>query len=323
MGGPESWRSGAGIADTGEMGPPVEVAASGYRAPAPALRGLVSYHGYDLRGHAPGRHRGLPSPYLTFVVTFGPGLVLERPDGGRDRYAACVGGLHDTPEQIVHDGRQSGVHLSVHPLAARALFGVPAAALADVTVAADGVLGALGRELAARVAETEDAGWDARFTALDDVLGRLLRRHDTAGAATDEIRHAWRVLTSSAPGGVSTLAREIGWSGDHLGRRFRAEFGVGPKVAARMARFDRARRDVARRADAGALALADVAADHGYADQAHFTREFRALADCTPTRWVEEEVRAGLSGGSDDPDAGLGVGSVQDRAAARPRSSRT
>jgi AraC-like DNA-binding protein len=315
------WRAGPDIADTVTMGPPVVAAASGYRAPAPALRGLVSYHGYDLRGHLPGRHRGLPSPYLTFVVTFGPALELERPDGGRDRFAACVGGLHDTPERIVHDGRQSGVHLTVHPLAARALLGVPAAALADVTVPVDDVLGAAGRELAARVADTEDAGWEARFAALDDVLGRLLRRHDAVGEATDEVRHAWRVLTSSAPGGVSDLAREVGWSGDHLGRRFRAEFGVAPKVAARMARFDRARRDVARRAGVGSLALADVAADHGYADQAHLTREFRALADCTPTRWVEEEVRAGLSGGSDDPDAGLGVGSVQDRGAARPRSS--
>ncbi len=301
------------------MGQPVVLAASGYRAPAPALRGLVSYHGYDLRGHAPGRHRGLPSPYLTFVVTFGPGLELERPDGGRDRFAACVGGLHDTPERIVHDGRQSGVHLAVHPLAARALFGLPAAELAEVTVDARDVLGAAGRELEGRIADTEDAGWEARFAALDDVLGRLLRRHDTVGEPADEVRHAWRVITAPGPADVGELAREVGWSGDHLGRRFRAEFGVGPKVAARMARFDRARRDVARRAGAGSLSLADVAAVHGYADQAHLTREFRALAGCAPTRWVEEEVRAGMSGGSEDPDAGLG--SVQDGAPARPRSS--
>ncbi|NMO92615.1 helix-turn-helix transcriptional regulator [Actinomycetospora sp. TBRC 11914] len=303
------------------MGPPVVLAPPGHRAPAPALRGLVAYHGYDLRGHAPGRHRGLPSPSLTFVVTFGPGLELERPDGGRDRFAACVGGLHDTPERIVHDGRQSGVHLTVHPLAARVLFGLPAAELAEVTVDAQDVLGAAGRELAERVAETEDAGWETRYAALDDVLTRQLRRHDDTGEAADEVRHAWRVLTGPEPGGVGALASEVGWSGDHLGRRFRAEFGVGPKVAARMARFDRARRDVARRAGGGSLVLADVAADHGYADQAHLTREFRALAGCAPSRWVAEEVLTGMSGGADDPGAGLG--SVQDGAAPRPRSSTT
>jgi AraC-like DNA-binding protein len=296
-----------------------EVVASASRAPAPALRGLVTYHGYDLRGDGPGRHRGLPSPYLTAVVTFGPRLELERPDGVRDRFAACVGGLHDVPERIVHDGRQSGIYLSVHPLAARALFGVPAAALAAITVEADDVLGRAGRELADRVADAEDDGWDARFAALDDVLLRLLGRHDGAPTAPDEVRHAWRALTAPDPGGVGDLARELGWSGDHLGRRFRAEFGVSPKVAARMARFDRARRDVARRADAGVLALADVAVTHGYADQPHLAREFRSLAGCTATQWVDEEVRAGLATGSDAPDPGIGF--VQDQQVGRAPSS--
>ncbi len=285
------------------MGQSGEVVPSASRAPAPALRGLVSYHGYDLRGAVPGRHRGLPSPYLTAVVTFGPALELERPDGGRDRFTACVGGLHDSPERIVHDGRQSGIYLGVHPLAARALFGVPAASLAAITVEADDVLGRAGRELADRVADADDAGWEARFAALDDVLLRLLHRHDGAAGAADEVRHAWRVLTAPRPGGVGALAREVGWSGDHLGRRFRAEFGVSPKVAARMARFDRARHDVARRADAGELALADVAVTHGYADQAHLAREFRALAGCTATQWVDEEVRTGLTTGSETAPA--------------------
>ncbi|MCD2192242.1 helix-turn-helix domain-containing protein [Actinomycetospora endophytica] len=275
-----------------------EVVASASRAPAPALRGLVSYHGYDLRDVVPGRHRGLPSPYLTAVVTFGPQLELERPDGVRGRFAACVGGLHDVPERIVHDGRQSGIYLSVHPLAARTLFGVPAAALAAITVEADDVLGRLGQELARRVADAEDDGWDARFAALDDVLLRLLGRHDAAPSASDEVRHAWRALTAPDPGGVGDLARELGWSGDHLSRRFRAEFGVGPKLAARLARFDRARRDVARRAGEGVLALADVAVTHGYADQAHLAREFRSLAGCTATQWVDEEVHGGLVSGS-------------------------
>jgi AraC-like DNA-binding protein len=302
-----------------------EAVPSGFRAPAPPLRGLVSYRGYDVRDLAPGRHRGLPSPYLTLVVTFGPALELERPDGGRDRFAACVGGLHEVPERIVHDGRQSGVHLTVHPLAARALFGLPAAELATVNVEAADVLGTAGRELTARIADTEDAGWDVRFAALDDVLLRLLHRGSAVSGAADEVRHAWRVLTAREPAGVGALARDVGWSGDHLGRRFRAEFGVGPKVAARMARFDRARREVARRAGDGTLALADVAATHGYADQAHLAREFRSLAGCSPTRWVEEEVRPGMSGGSDDPDAGLGtdVGSVQDVPSPRRPSSTT
>ena len=35
--------------------------------------------------------------------------------------------------------------------------------------------------------------------------------------------------------------------------------------------------------------LAQIAAENGYADQAHLTREFRQMAGCTPTQWLSEE----------------------------------
>jgi AraC-like DNA-binding protein len=36
--------------------------------------------------------------------------------------------------------------------------------------------------------------------------------------------------------------------------------------------------------------LADLAADLGYADQAHLTREWQALAGCSPRQWMAEEL---------------------------------
>jgi len=261
--------------------------------PGPALRGHVAYHGYDMRGGAPGVHRGLPSPYLTFIVTFGEPLVMRTPDGGLARRRTAIGGLHTTPETIVHDGRQSGVHVVLDPLAARALLGRPASDLAGITVDGDDVLGAVVRELEERV-EAAD-GWESRFAALDDVLQRALRGGTSPAARrpiAPEVRRAWRRLVGTAgtvP--VRALADEVGWSERHLGQRFRAEIGVAPKVAGRMARFDRARHRLAARAVAGGpLGLADIAADGGYADQAHLTREFGALAGCSPTRWLAEEI---------------------------------
>ncbi|HSK58943.1 MAG TPA: helix-turn-helix domain-containing protein [Actinomycetospora sp.] len=262
--------------------------------PAPPLRGHVAYHGYDLRGGPPGTHRGLPSPYLTLIFTFGPPLVMRTPDGGLVQRAVALGGQHTTPETIVHDGRQSGVHVALEPLTARALLGRPAAEIAGVTVDGDDVLGAVAHEIAERVDAA--TGWDARFAALDDVLLRVLRGASSARAAgrpvAPEVRHAWRrVVGSAGTVPVHALADEVGWSERHLGQRFRTEIGVGPKVAGRMARFDRARRRIAARAVAGTpLGLADIAADAGYADQGHLSREFGALAGCSPTRGLAEEI---------------------------------
>src|SRR3546814_20580487 len=54
---------------------------------------------------------------------------------------------------------------------------------------------------------------------------------------------------------------------------------LAPKAWCRVHRFGRA---LERLAADPALFLADVAAAEGYADQAHFTREFRALAGLSP-----------------------------------------
>jgi AraC-like DNA-binding protein len=52
-----------------------------------------------------------------------------------------------------------------------------------------------------------------------------------------------------------------------------------------VARFDRARRRLAP-----GVRLADIAADAGYFDQAHLTREFAAFAGCSPSHWMVEEI---------------------------------
>jgi AraC-like DNA-binding protein len=80
------------------------------------------------------------------------------------------------------------------------------------------------------------------------------------------------------------VAAEVGLSMRQLRRRCHAVVGYGPKTLQRVLRF---RRFVAR-LDAGLLRgqdahdLAALAAQAGYADQAHLTRECRALAGLTP-----------------------------------------
>jgi AraC-like DNA-binding protein len=258
--------------------------------PAPALRGLIaSYHGYRRRGGPSVPHRGLPSPYLTMIVTFDDPLVIaEHPDprqrGGR--YRTLVGGLHTRPAVITRTACEAGIQLALYPLGARLLLGLPAGELARIDVGADEVFGAAAHELSERIGAA--ASWPERFAVLDDVLPRVARQGDPPAP---ELRGVWhRLVGTAGTARVRDLAREAGWSERHLANRFHTEVGLSPKEALRVVRFDRARRSLQRQAaDGGRPLLADLAADCGYYDQAHLAREFRDLAGCAPSRWLAEE----------------------------------
>ncbi|MEU9118536.1 helix-turn-helix domain-containing protein [Streptomyces sp. NPDC048506] len=270
-------------------------------SPAPPLRPYVSaYAGYRQAGVPPRQHRGLPSPRLTLIFTLDEPLTLAgHPDPGQapGAYDTLIGGLHTRPALITHQGRQSGVQLGLHPLGARALLGLPAGELASIDLPAEAVLGRWATELGERLRAAAD--WPERFRLLDT---QLLRRLSPAAGGTGpgrgagpalEVVRAWRLLARSRGAvPVAALADDVGWSARHLTARFRQETGLTPKAAARVIRFDRARRLLGAAAGTGTPPLlADLAVHCGYFDQAHLAREFRALAGCPPSRWLAEEFR--------------------------------
>ena len=273
-----------------------------YVPAGPLRRYVAAYTGYRQRGVPPARHRGLPSPYLTLIFTLDEPLTIQaHPDPGQPpgEFGTLLGGLHSVPAMITHAGAQSGIQVALRPLGARALLGLPAGELAGLDIPAEAVFGGVCAELRDRVRAA--AGWPERFAVLDGILLRRAAETGhpaTAGpaAASPEVSWAWHELLRA--GGtlrVTELAAGTGWSGRHLTSRFRAEIGLTPKAAARVIRFDRARKLLVRRlagatADGGYL-LADLAADCGYFDQAHLAREFRALAGCPPSQWLTEEFR--------------------------------
>jgi AraC-like DNA-binding protein len=217
-------------------------------------------------------------------------------------YLTLAGGLHTVPPLITHDGRQSGMQIAVSPLAARALFGMPAGELANTDLDAAEVLGRTAGELHERMREA--TGWAARFAIADRLLSA---KADHDRVPPPGIAQAWRlILRSGGSVPVGALAESAGWSARHLRNRFRAETGLTPKAAIRVARFHRARRLLQRRAGAGQPPrLAVLAAECGYFDQAHLAREFRDLAGCSPSAWLAEEFRfVQASGTEPEPESG-------------------
>jgi AraC-like DNA-binding protein len=255
--------------------------------PAPVLRPYVDgYLGYRQVAPASAVHRGLPSPHLTFIVSIGPPIDVVAQtarDQAPDTYRCVVSGLQATHALIARPAIEEGVAIELTPAGARALFGVPARALWNRSLELSDVVGPVGDELWERL--QAPLSWPDRFAVCDAVLGRLMREP----RLHPELDLAWRTIVST--GGavpVARLAAEVGWTRQHLARRFQDEFGLRPKLAGRIVRFDRARR-LLQRAEPGQT-LADVAARAGYYDQAHLDRDFAAFAGCSPTAWRRAEV---------------------------------
>lgn len=91
--------------------------------------------------------------------------------------------------------------------------------------------------------------------------------------------------------GVEAAAASLGWSSRHYRRRFADALGHAPAVWLRVTRWEEAVRALAAQ-QAKPEAIAQLAADQGYADQAHLTRETRSFVASTPGR-----LRAGLKAG--------------------------
>lgn len=77
---------------------------------------------------------------------------------------------------------------------------------------------------------------------------------------------------------VDQLASQAGVSSRQLERRFLHEVGIGPKLLARIVRFQQ----VFRAVDQSNPAWAEVAIECGYYDQAHLIRDFNQFAEQTP-----------------------------------------
>ncbi|MEU8134031.1 AraC family transcriptional regulator [Streptodolium elevatio] len=266
--------------------------------PAPALRRYVdSYVGFDLRAFPAGVHCGPPSRALTTVIGLsGPLQVAAGVDDGSpvNEFTAVAGGLRCRSAAIHHDGRQQGVQVSLTPLGARAIYGLPAAELAHQLVPLDELLGTLGVELVDRLRTATT--WATRFTALDELFLRAVNRgSDRVRRVRPEVAEAWsRLVGARGRVQVGAVAAELGWSRRYLTERFSGELGLSPKTFARVLRFEYAHELATAR---NPLPWAAVAPLAGYADQAHLVRDWSEFTGRTPTAWRRGEVLLGSRAG--------------------------
>ena len=184
---------------------------------------------------------------------------------------------HAMVPAVKSDAVKLGVRFRIG--AAGALLRLPARALCDEAPPAREAL-ANGRELEQRTGNaTDDA---RRLQTLVEAVGSFQR--DSQGC--DPL--AWAAARRLEQGvRVSALGAELGISERQLRRRFDEAVGYSPKTLARVLRFQRFLRAASRDTNLGALA-----AQAGYADQAHLTRDCRELSGTTPARLLATGARA-------------------------------
>jgi AraC-like DNA-binding protein len=228
-----------------------------------------------------------PAPLAEWVAC---GWVSERPGGARILPDGCVDVVW-TGQRLIVAGPATSSHFSgdapgvpkvgvrFRVGAAGAALGIPASELLDASPSAADVMPE-GAELAERLgAAGTPEGMLMELTAA--VAGRLR----DAAPADPLVAAAARAL--AVPGArVRNVAFELGLSERQLRRRFDASVGYGAKTLARVLRLQRFL--ALASADGSDVGLARLAADAGYADQAHLARECAGLAGAAPSALLAE-----------------------------------
>jgi AraC-like DNA-binding protein len=207
-------------------------------------------------------------PGTVLILAFGAPMEV-----GGQRLTAFAGGLGDRFTVTRVAGPAEGVQVVLTPFGARRLYGLPMRHLTNLTLPVRDLLGPWVDRLVERLAETPS--WQERLALTDRLLAARIQEGPSPGP---EVPWAWaRLLESGGRLSPAALADSLGWSHRHLVARFQDQVGLPPKTAARVIRFGRAV-DLLR----SGTAIARVAAECGFYDQAHMNREFRVLGDTTP-----------------------------------------
>jgi AraC-like DNA-binding protein len=264
---------------------------------------VASAIGYDITVSAAGVHRGLPSPYLTFIYSLSGPIVSGESLahlGSHQAYRTEVllGGLHQRPAYVEQPVQQAGIQLAVHPLAARALFGAPACELDQLAGDATDVLGSAAARLHQRLLETPS--WSKRFALVQQDLRKRVEEQEHRTQVRSEVREAWTWMARHrGTGSMDGLAAHVGLSSRQLTTLFGREVGLPPKQVSRLMRFGYARQRLTAGVRRGVRPdLATIAADCGYYDQSHLDRDFAQFVGLSPTAWIAEERRNLQAGGA-------------------------
>jgi AraC-like DNA-binding protein len=276
-----------------------------YLRPAPGLESFVRCYAHRscrvLEGAVVHPVHARAAPVIEFVL--GGQIDVTYCDGRRTQPSPSPNlvGVHTGRRaQLLIRGNADSFVILFRPAALHRLFSLPMHELTDLQLDARSVLGPSLGELEQRLGNCRT--FDGRASIVNDfLLGRALETGavDGVSAAAEQMIHGVGTVKTAE------LAHQAGLSLRQFERRFNRQIGMGPKMFARVVRFEAAMDCMTR---SNADSWTDLAYRFGYFDQMHMVHEFAALADDTPTRMLNvfrgffraelDAVRHGLDPGN-------------------------
>jgi AraC-like DNA-binding protein len=239
------------------------------RTPSPDLTTIADYVwvlSWDLRDHEPHTQRVLSHASVNMTFT----------TGGRARIVGVVRGVFS--ETIEGQGRVVGVRF--RPGGFRPFLDGPVSGITDRFTPVEEIFGPEARAVADAI--IAEPGADEAVARLEGFLRtRTPDRTDPMVAEVAAIVD--RVAADPALLRVDELAAAVGVGTRRLQRIFAEYVGVSPKWVLRRYRMQEA---ADRAGDGTGVDWAALATELGYADQAHFTRDFSTVIGLSPAQYA-------------------------------------
>jgi AraC-like DNA-binding protein len=176
---------------------------------------------------------------------------------------------------------QRAVTVRLHPGAAEAVLGVPAAAITGRILDLNDLWGRSPTQRLLDRLATAGTASDATAIVESSIADRLASA-DCRRSPSHLALLATEKLTRAS---VKCVAADLGVSERQLRRLFHQTIGLTPKAFARLARFHLALRTAL---EDHHTTWANIAATAGYYDQAHLIEDFHAIAGVTPRTLLAE-----------------------------------
>lgn len=216
-----------------------------------------------------------------------PGLIFQHTDNGtfykedKKLPPLFLYGATTRHSLIKLSGHFKTTGVFFNPLVLKTVFDLDASALTDDCIDGADIINAGNFRLLEQLLNSESG---AQHVGILSSFMETAMQKDLP--AQERVQYAVnRILAAKGNISIEELARNANVTERSLERAFKTFVGVNPKLFIRISRFREAMKQMG---DSNYERLTDVAFEHDYADQSHFTRTFREFTGFSPKQYLKQ-----------------------------------